>query len=51
MIKAMYLLKDILARKNDDDRAFKIRPKKGIISDIQDIINLGLEEFYSPRTN
>lgn len=51
MIKAMYLLKDIIAKKKDDDRAFKLKPKSKVIREIQDIINLGLEEFYSLRTN
>ncbi|WP_163711826.1 hypothetical protein [Mangrovibacterium lignilyticum] len=51
MIKAMYLLKDIMSKKRDDDRAFKRRPKSKVIRDIQDIINLGLEEFYTLRTN
>jgi len=49
MIKAMYLLKDIMARKSDDDRAFRRRSKSKMINDIQDIINLGLEEFYALR--
>ncbi|RKD90067.1 hypothetical protein [Mangrovibacterium diazotrophicum] len=51
MIKAMYLLKDIMAKKSDDDRAFKLKPKSKVIGDIQAIINLGLEEFYTLRTN
>lgn len=51
MIKAMYLLKDILAKKSDDDRAFKLSAKSKIIQEIQEIINLGLEEFYALRAN
>ena len=47
----MYLLKDILIKKNEDDRAFELRPKAKIIGDVEDIINLGLEEFYLLRTN
>ena len=50
MIKAMYLLKDILIKKNEDDVAFKIRPKAKVVRDVQDIINLSLEEFYTART-
>lgn len=51
MIKAMYLLKSIMAKKSDDDRVFRKRSKSKVINDIQDIINLGLEEFYAPRMN
>ncbi len=51
MIKAMYLLKEILVKKNEDDKAFKIRPKAKVIGEVQDIINLSLEEFYTLRTN
>jgi hypothetical protein len=51
MIKAMYLLKDIMAKKSDNDRVFRKRSKSKVINDIQDIINLGLEEFYTFRVN
>lgn len=51
MIKAMYLLKDILAKKSEDDRAFRLKPKSRVIREVQEIINLGLEEFYMLRTN
>jgi len=47
----MYLLKEILIRKNEDDKAFKLRPKATVIGDVEDIINLSLEEFYLLRTN
>ncbi len=49
MIKALYLLRDILAKKSEDDKAFKIRPKTKVVNDVQDIINLSLEEFYTLR--
>ena len=51
MIKAMYLLKDILLKKNENDLAFKISSKSKVIQDLDQIIHLGLEEFYSLRTN
>ncbi|PTN09324.1 hypothetical protein [Mangrovibacterium marinum] len=51
MIKAMYLLKSIIAKKNDDDGVFRHKSKSVMMNDIQDIINLGLEEFYMLRMN
>ena len=51
MIKAMYLLKRVLLKKNENDLAFKVSPKSKVIRDVDRIINLGLEEFYSLRTN
>ena len=51
MIKAMYLLKHIILMKGENDMAFKIAPKKKVVQEIDQIINLGLEEFYSLRTN
>ena len=50
LIKIMYLLKAILVRKKVNDKAFKIRPKAKIINEVQDIIHLSLEEFYTLRT-
>ncbi|WP_372772339.1 hypothetical protein [Mangrovibacterium sp.] len=51
MIKAMYLLKDALLKKRDDDKAFRLRSKSKVVREVQDIINLSLEEFYTLRTN
>ncbi len=51
MIKAMYLLREILLKKNEDDKAFRLRPKSKVIGEVEDIIDLSLEEFYFPRTN
>lgn len=51
MIKAMYLLKDVLLKKRDDDNAFRLRSKSKVVKEVQDIINLSLEEFYTFRTN
>ena len=51
MIKAMYLLRKILLKKNENDIAFKISPKSKVIGDVDHIIHLGLEEFYLLRTN
>ncbi len=50
LIKTMYLLKAILVKNKANDKAFKIRPKTKIIDEVQDIINLSLEEFYTLRT-
>lgn len=51
MIKAMYLLREVLKLKQEDDRAFKIKPKYMVLSEIEDIIDRSLEEFYLQRVN
>lgn len=51
MIKAMYLLKNILLKKNENDLAFVEASKAKVLQDVDQIINMGLEEFYSVRTN
>ena len=51
MIKAMYLLREILLKKNEDDKAFRLRPKAKVIGEVEAIIDLSLEEFYLLRTN
>ena len=51
MIKAMYLLKEVLNKKSDNDIAFKSSPKSKIIGEVDQIIHLGLEEFYALRTD
>lgn len=50
-IKAMYLLREVLKQKQEDDRAFKFKPKSKVLTEIDDIIDLSLEEFYSFRLN
>lgn len=51
MIKTMYLLREILVKKSDDDRAFQLKSKKSVIREVDEIIDLGLEEFYMLRTS
>jgi len=51
MIKAMYLLKNIIVKKSENDTAFKLAPKSKVIQEIDQIISLGLEEFYALRAN
>jgi len=40
-----------MAEKNDDDRVFRFKTKAKLIGEMQDIINLGLEEFYTLKAN
>jgi hypothetical protein len=47
MIKAMYLLKDIIGEKQENDVSFRQTPKKKIIADLNEIIDLSLEDYYS----
>jgi hypothetical protein len=49
MIKAMYLLRDVLGQKQEDDRAFKFKPKSKVLTEVDEIIDRSLEEFYSFR--
>jgi len=51
MIKAMYLLREVLRQKQEDDRAFRFTPKSKVLRDVDEIIDRGLEEFYSYRVN
>jgi len=51
MIKAMYLLREVLRQKQEDDRAFKFKPKSKVLTDVDDIIDRSLEDFYSLRVN
>jgi len=51
MIKAMYLLREILNRKQENDGAFKFKSKYLILSEIEEIIDISLEEFYLRRIN
>ncbi len=51
MIKAMYLLREVLRQKQEDDRAFKFKPKTKVLSEVDEIIDRSLEAFYSLRVN
>jgi len=51
MIKAMYLLREVLKQKQEDDTAFRFTPKSKVIREVDDIIDRSLEEFYSFRIN
>jgi len=51
MIKTMYLLREILKQKQEDDRAFKFKPKSKVLTEVDEIIDRGLEEFYALRVN
>jgi len=47
----MYLLRDILIQKQEDDRAFQFKTKLKVLIEVDDIIDISLEEFYSLRVN
>ena len=51
MIKTMYLLREVLKQKQEDDKAFRFTPKSKVIREVDDIIDRSLEEFYSFRIN
>jgi len=51
MIKTMYLLRDVLRQKQEDDKAFKFKPKSRVLTEMDEIIDRSLEEFYSLRIN
>jgi hypothetical protein len=51
MIKAMYLLREVLRLKQEDDRAFRFKPKYMVLKEVEEIIEKSLEEFYSLRVN
>jgi hypothetical protein len=51
IIKTMYLLRDVLRQKQEDDRAFKFKPKSKVLTEVDEIIDRSLEEFYSLRIN
>jgi len=51
MIKAMYLLREVLRLKQEDDRAFKFKPKYMVLTELEEIIDRSLEEFYLERVN
>jgi hypothetical protein len=49
MIRAMYLLREVLIKKHDDDMTFKFKPKTKILSEVDEIIERRLEDLYSLR--
>ena len=51
MIKTMYLLREILRQKQEDDQAFRFKPKTKVLKEVDEIIDRGLEEFYSLRVS
>jgi hypothetical protein len=51
MIKAMYLLREVLRQKQEDDMAFKFKPKSKVLNEVDEIIDRRLEEFYACRVN
>ena len=51
IIKTMYLLREVLRQKQEDDRAFKFKPKSKVLTEVDEIIDRSLEEFYSLRIN
>ena len=51
MIKAMYLLREVLRQKQEDDKAFKFKPKSKVLTEVDDIIDRSLEDFYLLRVN
>ena len=51
IIKTMYLLRDVLRQKQEDDRAFKFKSKSTVLTEVDEIIDRSLEDFYSLRIN
>jgi len=51
MIKTMYLLREVLRHKQDDDRAFKFKPKIKVLKEVDEIIERSLEDFYALRVS
>jgi len=49
MIKTMYLLRDLLKQKHEDNNAFKFKAKSKVLTEVDEIIDRRLEEFYSMR--
>ena len=47
----MYLLREVLRQKQEDDKAFRFKPKSKVLTEIDDIIDQSLEEFYSLRVS
>jgi len=51
MIQTMYLLREVLRQKQEDDQAFRFKPKTKVLIEVDEIIDQGLEEFYSLRVS
>ena len=51
MIKTMYLLREVLRQKQEDDKAFRFKPKTKVLKEVDEIIDRGLEEFYALRVS
>lgn len=51
MIKKLYLLREVLRQKQEDDKAFKFKPKSKVLFEVDEIIERSLEDFYSLRIN
>jgi hypothetical protein len=51
MIKAMYLLREVLRLKHEDDIAFRFEQKSRVLTEVDDIIDRSLEDFYSLRVS
>jgi len=51
MIKTLYLLREVLKQKKEDDRAFRFKPKKLVLTEVDEIIDRSLEDFYALRVN
>ena len=51
MIKTMYLLREVLRQKQEDDQAFRFKPKTKVLTEVDEIIERSLEEFYSLRVS
>lgn len=51
MIKAMYLIRETLKQKREDDKAFRFKSKTRVLTEVDTIIDRSLEEFYSLRVN
>jgi hypothetical protein len=51
MIKTMYLLREVLRQKQEDDKAFRFKPKTKVLTEVDDIIDRSLEDFYSLRVS
>jgi hypothetical protein len=51
LIKTMYLLRETIRQKQEDDRVFMFRSKTKVLTEVDDIIDRSLEEFYSLRVN
>lgn len=49
MIKTLYLLRDVLIQKQEDDRAFRFKSKTKVLTEVDEIIDRSLEDFYSLR--